>query len=208
MRELMNFSFVTMMLAMALLLPGGLLGGMGGKAGGVDGPEEGASTPAKSPEGVRAASGTGELAHLLHPHVCLFLACARPARTPRALPGAANGMAQLQVAWVEEIMGQDPRDHGRRGDAGDAAQDRPQDRCAPSKLHSSRRCRRWRACSRLRRAQRARAGGAQLHQGAVHGVLNAAAGRPYAHNTLGIMLGQHNNRNNQYINVASARCNV
>eukprot|EP01043_Picozoa_sp_COSAG02_P100524 COSAG02_NODE_36604_length_452_cov_3.005666_1_plen_52_part_01 len=50
---------------MALLLHGGLLGGMGGEAAGVDGPGEGAWTLATPAEGFLAASGTGELAHLL-----------------------------------------------------------------------------------------------------------------------------------------------
>ena len=54
------------MLAMALLLHGGLLGGMGGEAAGVDGAGEGAWTLATPAEGFLAASGTGELAHLLH----------------------------------------------------------------------------------------------------------------------------------------------
>ena len=53
------------MLAMALLLHGGLLGGMGGEAAGVDGSGEGAWTLATPAEGFLAASGTGELAHLL-----------------------------------------------------------------------------------------------------------------------------------------------
>ena len=65
--------FVTKMLAMALLLHGGLLGGMGGDAAGVDGSGEGAWTLATPAEGFLAASGTGELAHLLH--LCLFRAC-------------------------------------------------------------------------------------------------------------------------------------
>eukprot|EP01043_Picozoa_sp_COSAG02_P016524 COSAG02_NODE_729_length_17991_cov_15.636262_13_plen_78_part_00 len=60
------------MLAMALLLHGGLLGGAGGEAAGVDGPGEGAWTLATPAEGFLAASGTGELAHLLH--LCLFRA--------------------------------------------------------------------------------------------------------------------------------------
>ncbi len=64
------------MLAMALLLQGGLLGGMGGEAGGADGPGDGAATPA---EGFLAASGTGELAHLLH--LCLFRAFPRSSKT-------------------------------------------------------------------------------------------------------------------------------
>ena len=54
------------MLAMALLLHGGLLGGVGGEAAGVDGSGEGAWTLATPAEGFLAASGTGELAHLLH----------------------------------------------------------------------------------------------------------------------------------------------
>ena len=53
------------MLAMALLLHGGLLGGMGGEAAGVDGAGEGAWTLATPAEGFLAASGTGELAHLV-----------------------------------------------------------------------------------------------------------------------------------------------
>jgi hypothetical protein len=55
---------VTNMLAVALLLHGGLLGGMGGEAAGVDGSGEGAWTLATPAEGFLAASGTGELAHL------------------------------------------------------------------------------------------------------------------------------------------------
>ncbi len=57
------------MLVMALLLHGGLLGGAGGEAGGVDGPEEGAWALTTPLEGFLAATGTGELAHLLH--LCL-----------------------------------------------------------------------------------------------------------------------------------------
>ncbi len=62
------------MLARALLLHAGacLLGGMGGEVGGVDGSGEGAWTLATPLEGFLAASGTGELAHLLH--LCLFRA--------------------------------------------------------------------------------------------------------------------------------------
>ena len=60
------------MLAMALLLHGGLLGGVGGEVAGVDGSGEGAWTLATPAEGFLAASGTGELAHLLH--LCLFRA--------------------------------------------------------------------------------------------------------------------------------------
>jgi hypothetical protein len=65
------------MLAMALLLHGGLLGGMGVEAAGVDGSGEGAWAPATPAEGFLAASGAGELAHLLH--LCLF----------RAFPGTS-----------------------------------------------------------------------------------------------------------------------
>ena len=65
------------MLAMALLLHGGLLGGMGGEAAGVDGSGEGAWTLATPAVGFLAASGTGELAHLLH--LCLFRAFPRGA---------------------------------------------------------------------------------------------------------------------------------
>ena len=54
------------MLAMALLLHGGLLGGMGGEAAGVDGFGEGAWTLAAPAEGFLAASGTRELILLSH----------------------------------------------------------------------------------------------------------------------------------------------
>ncbi len=52
------------MLAMALLLHGGLLGGAGGEAAGVVGSGEGAWTLATPAEGFLAASGASELAHL------------------------------------------------------------------------------------------------------------------------------------------------
>ncbi len=65
------------MLAMALLLHGGLLGGVECEAAGVDGSREGAWTLATPTEGFLAASGTGALAHLLH--LCLFRAFARGA---------------------------------------------------------------------------------------------------------------------------------
>ena len=71
------------MLAMALLLPGGHLGGMGGSADGVGGPVEGAWAPPIVRGGLRWGLETGEIAHLLHP--CLSLAFARPASTPWAL---------------------------------------------------------------------------------------------------------------------------
>eukprot|EP01051_Picozoa_sp_SAG22_P029157 SAG22_NODE_10666_length_522_cov_0.565012_1_plen_84_part_00 len=58
--------------AMALLLHEGLLGRMGGEVAGVDGSGGGAWTLATPLEGFLAASGTGELAHLLH--LCLFRA--------------------------------------------------------------------------------------------------------------------------------------
>ena len=72
------------MLAMALLLHGGLLGGTGGGAGGADGPGEGAWTPATL-EGFLAASGTGELPHLALLHLCLFEARAAW-KSPLVLP--------------------------------------------------------------------------------------------------------------------------
>eukprot|EP01043_Picozoa_sp_COSAG02_P046622 COSAG02_NODE_4379_length_5427_cov_7.176989_3_plen_95_part_00 len=65
------------MLAMALLLHGGLLGGTGAEAGGVDGYREGAWTLATPAEGFLAAPETGELSHLLH--LCLFRAFSRGA---------------------------------------------------------------------------------------------------------------------------------
>ena len=75
------------MLAMALLLHGGLLGGMGGEAAGVDGAGEGAWTLATPAEGFLAASGTGELAHLLHLQACMLVSCL-PARS---IPQIAAG---------------------------------------------------------------------------------------------------------------------
>jgi hypothetical protein len=57
------------MLAMALLLRGGLLDEMGGEVAGVDGSGEGAWALATPAEGFLAASGAGELAHLLHPRL-------------------------------------------------------------------------------------------------------------------------------------------
>ena len=71
------------MLAMALLLPGGHLGGLGGNARQVGGSGEGVLTPPTVPDGFRWGVETGELAHLLPP--CLFLAFARPASVPWAL---------------------------------------------------------------------------------------------------------------------------
>ncbi len=71
------------MLAMALLLLGGLLGGAGGEAVGLDGSGEGAWTLATPPEGFLAASGTGELAHVrVLAHGC---ACSAPLRMAVAL---------------------------------------------------------------------------------------------------------------------------
>ena len=52
------------MLAMALLLPGGHLGGLGGGAGGADG-FGGALTPSTVPDGSRWGLEAGESAHLL-----------------------------------------------------------------------------------------------------------------------------------------------
>ena len=71
------------MLAMALLLPGGHLGGLGGTAREVGGSGEGVLTPPTVRDGFRWGVETGELAHLLPP--CLFLAFARPASVPWAL---------------------------------------------------------------------------------------------------------------------------
>ena len=68
------------MLAMALLLPGGHLGGLGGTTREVGGSGEGLLTPPTVPDGFRWGVETGELAHLLPP--CLFLAFARPASVP------------------------------------------------------------------------------------------------------------------------------
>ena len=56
---------------MALLLPGGHLGGLGGNARQVGGSGEGVLTPPTVPGGFRRGVETGELAHLLPS--CLFL---------------------------------------------------------------------------------------------------------------------------------------
>ena len=90
------------MLAMALLLHGGLLGGMGGEAAGVDGSGEGAWTLATPAEGFLAASGTGELAHLLH--LCLFRAFPRGAslrsqNRPSDSRLQNRGMHRLSLRW-------------------------------------------------------------------------------------------------------------
>jgi hypothetical protein len=66
------------MLAMALLLPWGQLGGLGGGANGAGGPGEGVLAPSAVPDGSRWGLETGEHAHLLPP--CLNLAFARPTR--------------------------------------------------------------------------------------------------------------------------------
>ena len=68
---------------MALLLPGGHLGGLGGSADGTGGSVEGVWAPPNVPGGLRWGLETGEIAHLLHR--CLSLAFARPASTPWAL---------------------------------------------------------------------------------------------------------------------------
>ena len=80
------------MLAMALLLHGGLLGGVGGEAGGVDGAGEGAWTLATPREGFLAASGTAELAHLLH--LCLCRAFPRD-----ALAHVTSGQPLVGLSW-------------------------------------------------------------------------------------------------------------
>ena len=54
------------MLAMALLLPGGHLGGLGGNAREVGGSGEGVLTPPTVPDGFRWGVETGELTHLLN----------------------------------------------------------------------------------------------------------------------------------------------
>ena len=58
------------MLAMAPLLPAGLLGGSEDIVGGVSGSEEGAWTTSTVSGSLRAAVETGELARLLHPCLC------------------------------------------------------------------------------------------------------------------------------------------
>ena len=57
------------MLAMALLLPGGHLGGVGGNAREVGGSGEGVLTPPTVPDGFRWGVETGELAHLVGPPI-------------------------------------------------------------------------------------------------------------------------------------------
>ena len=62
---------------MALLPPGGLLGGYAADPGGVNGSWEEACTCVSTPIRVRAALAAGEFAHRLPQR--LFLACPRPA---------------------------------------------------------------------------------------------------------------------------------
>ena len=64
------------MLTMALLPPGGLLGGYAADPGGVNGSWEEACTCVSTPIRVRAALAAGEFAHHLPQR--LFLACPRP----------------------------------------------------------------------------------------------------------------------------------
>jgi hypothetical protein len=82
------------MLAMALLLHGGLLGGVGGGAAGVDGSGEGAWTLATPAEGFLAASGTGELAHLLHLCLC------RAYQPFRSFIGAKNAYTFVRKSQI------------------------------------------------------------------------------------------------------------
>ena len=65
------------MLMMAMLPPGGLLGGYAADPGGVNGSWEEACTCVSTPIRVRAALAAGEFAHRLPQR--LFLACPRPA---------------------------------------------------------------------------------------------------------------------------------
>ena len=65
------------MLMMALLPPGGLLGGYAADPGGVNGSWEEACTCVSNPIRVRVALAAGEFAHRLPQR--LFLACPRPA---------------------------------------------------------------------------------------------------------------------------------
>ncbi len=100
------------MLAMALLLYGGLLGGMGGEAGGADGSGEGAWTLATPLEGFLVASGTGELAHLLH----LRLFRAFPRRLARRLlPRTAPPTDKYSILTVHGRGRAGREAEGRRG---------------------------------------------------------------------------------------------
>ena len=87
---------------MALLVPGGHLGGLGGSANGTGGSGEGAWAPPRVPGGLRWGSETGGIAHLLHP-------C--------SLPKAAKKKAPKRSAKskkVENIL--DPGLNPPRGD--------------------------------------------------------------------------------------------
>ena len=68
------------MLAMAPLLPGGLLGGFEDIVGGVGGSEEGGWTSSTVSGGLRAAVETGEPSLLLHLRLCH--ACLRHTSMP------------------------------------------------------------------------------------------------------------------------------
>jgi len=93
------------MLAMALLLPGGHLGGLGGTAREVGGSREGVLTPPTVPDGFRWGVETGELAHLLPP--CLFLAFARPAESRVA---STKSSSNEQEEPEEEEQGEESKE--------------------------------------------------------------------------------------------------
>jgi hypothetical protein len=102
------------MLAMALLLHGGLLGGMGDEAAGVDGIGEGAWTLATPAEGFLAASRTGELAHL--PHLCLFRAFPRGASL-RSGERVDNTLPEVEGAIQPTVLQSGPNSPPGEGPA-------------------------------------------------------------------------------------------
>ena len=84
------------MLMMALLPPGGLLGGYGGDPDGVNGSWEEACTCVSTSIRVRVAVAAGEYPRHLPQR--LFLACPRPASMACALPGRQTRI--LRPRWV------------------------------------------------------------------------------------------------------------
>ena len=90
------------MLMMALLPPGGLLGGYAGDPDGVNGSWEKACTYVSTPIRVRVAVAAGEYPRHLPQR--LFLACPRPANMACALPGRRTRI--LRPRWVARGVGQ------------------------------------------------------------------------------------------------------
>ena len=88
------------MLAMAPLLPGGLLGGFEDIVGGVGGSEEGGWTSSTVSGGLRAAVETGELARLLIPAVHLI---ARMYRQKAAENACRKCSSEVEILYTYDF---------------------------------------------------------------------------------------------------------